>query len=247
MSATQTLKGQIAIITGASQGIGQAVARRLAELGLHLVLCARSAEKLKDLSAELCEKYPELTVLTLPCDVQDPGQVQRVVDGALAHFGHIDILINNAGVAPRTGLLQELSVADIDRTIDTNLKGAIYFMRAVLPSMVQAQGGTILNINSIAGKTAFPYWGVYDASKFGLHAITQAVGEEQRGNNIRVTGIYPGPVNTPIWDGLQLAHEPGHEGMLTVEDVADAVVYVLQQPQRVFLTDLTLAPLRPVL
>ncbi len=235
----------VALITGASQGIGHAIALRLASLGIHLMLCARNTEKLTALQARIQSQYPEITCLIRPCDVRDAGQVQAVVDDTLSTLGRVDILINNAGVAPQIGLFQESSIADIDRTIDTNLKGCMYAMRAVIPQMVQQQGGTIININSVAGKTAYPYWSVYDASKFGLHALTEAVAEEQRNNHIKVIGIYPGAVDTPIWDGLQLESEPRREGMLTPEDIAEAVVYALNQPTNLFIKEIILGPLKP--
>jgi NADP-dependent 3-hydroxy acid dehydrogenase YdfG len=242
----QDLQGKVAVITGASQGIGQAVAERLAGLGVHTVLSARSADKLQVLAERLQSTAPTTQSRVVPCDVRDAGQVQRVVDETLRAFGRVDILVNNAGIAPREGLLQELSTTDIDRTIDTNLKGAIYFMRAVLPSMAERREGVIININSIAGKTAYPFWGVYDASKFGLHAVTRAVAEEQRTNGVKVAGIYPGAVDTALWDDVGL--EPGtrREGMLDPEDVAGAVVYLLSQPAKVFVGEITLEPLKPV-
>lgn len=243
---TSSLSGHVAIITGASQGIGQAIAHHLAPLGVHLVLCARNVDKLTALARELAIQHPEIQTLPLACDVRDPQQVQRVIEEAQKTFGKIDILINNAGVAVKVGLFQEMSVEDIDRTIDTNLKGSIYFMRAVLPIMVQQDGGIILNVNSIAGQTAYPYWSVYDASKFGLRAMTEAVAEEQRCNNIKVIGIYPGPVDTPIWQGMHMEETPDREGMLDSEQVAEAVVYMLNQPRKVFIKDLTITPLKPV-
>lgn len=239
------LPGQVAIITGASQGIGEAIAHRLATLGIHLVLCARNTEKLAHLAERLQQDAPHIKTLTLPCDVRDHHQVQTVVKETRKTFGRVDILINNAGVAPHTGLLQEMSVEDIDRTIDTNLKGAIYFMKAVIPVMVEQHGGTIINMNSIAGKTAYPFWATYDASKFGLHAVTEAVAEEQRSNNIKVIGIYPGAVDTPIWDGIHWDQEPKREGMLTAHDVAESVAFILQQPAKVFIKELDISPLQP--
>ena len=235
----------VALITGASQGIGQAIALRLAAQGIHLMLCARNVEKLNALQAQIQAAYPTIVCHTRPCDVQHAAQVQDVVDDTLNTLGRVDILINNAGVAPRIGLFQESSIADIDRTIDTNLKGCMYSMHAVIPHMVQQEGGIIININSVAGKTAYPFWSVYDASKFGLHALTEAVAEEQRSNNIKVIGIYPGAVDTPIWDGLQLENEPRREGMLDPDDVADAVIYALNQPSKVFIKEIVLGPLKP--
>ena len=241
------LYGQIAILTGASQGIGEAIAHQLAALGIHQVLCARNISKLQSLAGQLRVKFPSAKTLVLPCDVQSAEQIQQVIETTLQHFERIDILINNAGVAPKLGLLQEMSLEDINRTIDTNLKGSIYAMRAVLPTMIHQHSGTIININSIAGKTAYPYWSIYDASKFGLHAITQAVAEEQRQNNIKVVGIYPGAVATPIWEGLEPGHEPNRAGMLDAETIAESVAYILQQPKKAFISDITVSPLQPVL
>jgi NADP-dependent 3-hydroxy acid dehydrogenase YdfG len=237
------MQNQVAIITGASQGIGQATALRLAKMGINLMLCARNLVKLKELTEQIKALTPSVRCVARPCDVQDAIQVKAVVDDAIETFGRVDILINNAGVAPHVGLFQEISIEEIDRTIDTNLKGSMYFMRATIPQMVQQQSGVIININSVAGKTAYPYWSVYDASKFGLHALTEAVAEEQRSNNIKVIGIYPGAVDTPIWEGLLSDHEPNREGMLNAENVADAIVYVLNQPQTVFIKEVVLGPL----
>lgn len=241
------MAGQVALITGASQGIGQAVALYLARKGMKLVLSARSVDKLKGLANAIEQECPGTEVLVVPCDVTRCEQVEQVASSALAQFGRIDVLINNAGVAPRVGLLQELSIEDIDRTVDTNLKGAIYCMRAVLPAMIQQEGGIIININSVAGKTAYPYWSVYDATKFGLHAMTEAVADEQRSNNIKVIGIYPGAVDTPIWHGLELDHQPNYEGMLDAENVAEAIGYIIEQPGKVHVKELVIAPLRPTL
>ncbi len=239
--------GKVALITGASQGIGKEVALHLARLGMRLVLSSRNAEKLMALAAEIEQAHPGTPVLVVPCDVTRPDQVERVVNDAMAEFKRIDVLVNNAGIAPRVGLLQELSIEEIDRTIDTNLKGAIYCMRAVIPVMVAQQGGIIINVNSVAGKTAYPYWSVYDASKFGLHAVTEAVADEQRSNHIKVVGIYPGAVDTPIWDGLGLDQEPDYNGMLDARNVAEAITYIIRQPEKVHVREIVLAPLRPAL
>jgi NADP-dependent 3-hydroxy acid dehydrogenase YdfG len=120
-------------------------------------------------------------------------------------------------------------------------------MKYALAPMVSQQNGTIININSVAGKTAYPYWSVYDASKFGLRAITEAVAEEQSRNNIKVVGIYPGAINTPIWDSLDLAQARNGDGMLDARQISEAVLYVLKQPLKVFIPEITLKPLHPVL
>jgi NADP-dependent 3-hydroxy acid dehydrogenase YdfG len=241
------LSGQVAIVTGASQGIGAIIARHLAAEGIHLVLTSRTTAKLEALKTEIQAQYPTVDVLLVTADVSQAAQAKAVVDKTVAHFGRVDILINNAGVACKISLLQETSLEDIDRTIDINLKGPIYLMKFVLPEMVSRQQGTIININSVAGKTAYPYWSIYDASKFGLRAITDAVAEEQAPNNIKVVGIYPGAVDTPIWDGIELDHAPKREGMLDAETIAESVLYILRQPGKVFIPEITLKPLQPAL
>lgn len=241
------LKHQVAWITGASQGIGRKVAEALAARGVHLVLTSRSEDRLNTLAGSLQKQYPDINILVAPADVTDAGRMQAVAKQALKELKRIDILINNAGVAGKIALMHEIPVDEINRTIDTNLKGAIYAMQAALPTMIEHRHGWIININSVAGKTAYPYWSIYDASKFGLRAITEAVAEEQRQNNIKVIGIYPGAVDTPIWEGIELEHEPDVNGMLDPDDVANAVLYALEQPKKTFVSEITLAPLQPAL
>ncbi len=245
---TLSLKNQVALITGAGSGIGLATAHALASEGIRLVLSGRTVSKLEKLANDLKQTLPEADVLILPADVSNPTQVNTLVTQALEKFQRIDILINNAGVAGKTALLQEIPTEEVHRIIDTNLKGAIFVMQAVLlHAMVPRQAGTIININSVSGKTAFPFWSLYDASKFGLRAITEAVAEEQRSNNIKVTSIYPGAVDTPLWETVELDHEPQREGMLDSQTIADTVLYILRQPKKAFIPEITLEPLQPAL
>ncbi len=234
----------VAIITGASQGLGAAIATQLAGEGYQLVLAARNKTKLTALAESLND---QTTCVVVPTDVSVYQDVCDLVKASMDAFGRIDVLINNAGVAPKVSLFQETSVEDIDRTIDVNVKGVMYVMREVIPVMVSQQSGTIININSIAGETAFPYWAAYDASKFALRALTDAIADEQRSNNIKVVGVYPGAVNTPIWEGLELEHEPSREGMLDPETIAEAISYILKQPAKVHIPRITLSPLKPAL
>ena len=240
------LHGKIAIITGASQGIGAATALVLAGLGVNLILSARNEQKLVALKEKIQKSY-KIEVLVAPADTRNAADVQHVVDEAIKQFGRIDILVNNAGVAGKIALFQEIPVDEIDRVIDTNLKGALYWMHAVLPVMIHQHAGAIININSIAGKTAYPYWSVYDASKFGLSAVTTAVREEQRGNNIKLIGIYPGAVDTPLWNAVDPDHAPDHAGMMDAQTIADAVVYALSQPDKVLVEEIILTPQKPSL
>jgi NADP-dependent 3-hydroxy acid dehydrogenase YdfG len=165
----------------------------------------------------------------------------------------MDILINNAGIGGKMTLLHEIPSQEIDDLIDTNLKAPFYLMHAALPVMINALDKhpdslkTIININSVAGKTAYPYWSLYDASKFGLRAITEAVAEEQRENGIRVCGIYPGAVDTPIWDKIDMGQTPDTHHMLNPQDIVDAVLFMLLQPTYAFCSELVIKPTRSVL
>lgn len=237
----------VALVTGASRGIGAAVARMLGKKGYNLILTARTIDALETLAEEIRGQSPQVQVLVKPADVTDTPALERLVEESVAAMGRIDVLINNAGIAYKIGLLQEMSMEDIDRTLDVNLKAPIHLMKYVLPHMVGQQSGTIININSVAGKTAYPYWAVYDASKFGLHAMTQAVGEEQRSNNIRVVGIYPGAVATDIWDTVDLESAPNRGNMLQPTDVAQTISYILDQPMSVYIPEVMVTPLQPAL
>ncbi|MBY0451182.1 MAG: SDR family oxidoreductase [Cyanobacteria bacterium] len=256
MTRKPAYAGGVAIVTGASQGLGEAIALRLAENGLNLVLTARNQAKLKTLADRIHSLYPQIQTLVCPADVQKNTDVEDVIQQTMKTFGRIDVLINNAGVAAKMGLFQELSVAAIEQTVQTNLLGPMYFMKAVLPVMVAAAdaskanerpAGVIININSVAGQTAYPYWSVYDASKFGLRALTEAVAEEQRSNGIRVVGIYPGAVNTAIWDSVDLESVPDRSQMLQPVDIAAAVEFIINQPTHCFVSELTLKPVKPTL
>jgi NADP-dependent 3-hydroxy acid dehydrogenase YdfG len=242
----QTLSGKVAIITGATKGIGLAIAQRFAQEKINLVLNARTQSDLEALAADLEKQYSIKTAIVAG-SVGQAAIAKKLVDDAVEVFGRIDILINNAGIAGKIALLHEVPIEEIDETIDTNLKGPIYLMKYALPVMVHQHSGTIINLNSVAGKTAFPYWSVYDASKFGLRAITEAVAEEQRTNHIRVIGIYPGAVDTPLWEGIEINHEPNRAGMLKSETIADTILFALQQPEEILMREIELVPLIPAL
>ena len=178
--------------------------------------------------------------------IADANEARELIDASIRHLGHVDILINNAAIVCRKAPLQEMEIEDIDRMIDTNLKGPMYLMKYVLPSMVVRERGTIVNVNSIAGKTAFPNWSPYVASKFGLGAATIAVGDEQRPKHIRVVAVYPAAVDTPVWGKVKgLGQQPDRTKMLAPEAIADAVLYAISQPDKVYVRELSISPTQP--
>lgn len=241
------LKGKVALVTGAGKGIGLAIAKMLAAEEARLVINARTEAGLRKVRKDIRSTLaPKAEIEIFQANVAEPVRVKAMIEETIRCYGRLDILINNAGISPRFALLHELSVEELSNTIDTNLKGPMYAMKYALPYMVQQESGCIININSIAGKTAFPYSSAYCASKFGLAALTECVAAEQRAiNNIRIVGIYPGEVDTPIWDSIEpeVKREPQH--MLQAEDVAQAVRYVLMQSPNALVKDITLVPLRP--
>lgn len=248
-SRLPSLLDRVALVTGATKGIGRAVATTLTQAGCHLVVTARHEADLDTLATELhaFKAAPSQQIVTCAGSVSDWPHVQTVAETVQRQFGRLDVLVNNAGMAGKIQLLQEISVEEIDTTLDTNLRGPIYFMKAAIPLMVNQGGGTIININSIAGRQTYPYWSIYCASKFGLSAVTEAVRQEQRQNHIKVVSINPGAVDTPLWKTIEPEIQADHDHMLAAEDVAACVRYVLEQPERVLVEDITLTPQIPAL
>ncbi|MFN7311207.1 MAG: SDR family oxidoreductase [Vampirovibrionales bacterium] len=237
------LKDKVILITGASSGIGKAIAETLDAFSPRLVLVARRGDALRALADSLQSES-----LVIATDLLETSTLESLVDQSVERFGRLDVLINNAGIGGKVGLLPELPDSQIHRMIDLNLTVPILLSKyAVAQFTQQGEGGSILNINSIAGKWAFPYWSVYDASKAGLKAFAEALSEEQRSNNTRIISIYPGACATDIWDSVDLAQAPDASGMLTPQQVANAVLYALNQPQDLLISDITLMPTKALL
>jgi NADP-dependent 3-hydroxy acid dehydrogenase YdfG len=252
--STNTLEPivQVVCITGASRGIGKAVAQRLAWLGYRLMLVGREEASLQAVRMDLLQQTGCTAdrVAYYCADLTHPAVAPQVIQATVQAFGRLDVLINNAGVGGKVGLISELDDAALATMVTLNLHSPMLLSKYAVQAMVnQGSGGTLMFINSIAGKTAFPYWAVYDATKHGLKAFADALMEEQRHNGIRCLSVYPGACDTAIWDTLDLAVDdtPNREGMLRPADVAEAVAFALQQPARVMMNDITLQPTLPVL
>jgi 3-oxoacyl-[acyl-carrier protein] reductase len=235
MNAQHPLAGQTALITGASRGIGLAIARRLGEMGAQLALCARDAGRLEQAEAPL--RQAGYRTLAVAADVTDAAAVDALVQQVIGTLGGIDILVNNAGVgifAP----LHELREDDWDRVMNTNLKGVYLCSRAVAPQMIRRHGGHIINISSLAGKNAFARGGVYCASKWGLRGMTACMAEDLRGYGIRVSAVCPGTVET------EFSPHAGKDAkkMLQPEDVAHVVAMLLTQAAQSFVSEVDLRP-----
>ena len=186
---------QVVLITGASAGIGAALAQALAARypGVRLVLAARNVEKLEVVSAQCRQAGAE--VLTLGTDMAQPEQAQALAEKAIAHFGPVDVLVNNAGYG-QLGPAELIPIAACKNQLDVNVLGPLALTQALIPGMRDRGGGRIINVSSIAGRTAFPFGGLYSASKFALEALSDALRMELEPFNIHVSVIEPGPVST---------------------------------------------------
>ena len=228
-----------AVITGASKGIGAALARRCAREGVRVALLARTPAPLHALAAELGDP-----ARAFACDVTRADDVARVATDVAGHFGDApDLLINNAGLF-QLAAVDAMSPADFSAVVQTNLVAPFLLTRALLPAMRARRSGTIVTLGSIADRLVFPENGAYAASKFGLRALHEAMRMELRGSGVRATLVSPGPVDTPLWDPVNPDERPGftpRSAMLTAEDVADAIWFALSRPASVNIDELRLS------
>jgi NAD(P)-dependent dehydrogenase (short-subunit alcohol dehydrogenase family) len=214
-----SLEGKVALVTGASRGIGAAVARSLAAHGVGLGLASRSGDDLG------------LDAVAQPCDVRDPDQLESLAAATVERYGRLDILVANAGVGAY-GPFLDLSREYVDEMIDVNLKGTIWAVRAALPHLLRSDAADIVVLASEAGRRGLPYEAVYCASKFGQVGLGRALDHELREHGIRCTNVCPGGVATDF------ALEPGRgrtpdalPGMMSAEDVAEVVLFALTRPR----------------
>ncbi|MFM6191403.1 MAG: SDR family oxidoreductase [Planktothrix sp.] len=228
-----------ALITGASSGIGRATALAFAASGIDIALVSRHEQRLEAVAQAARTFGVEATAF--PLDLSKVEQVHSQIDSIVAAFGPIDILVNNAGMG-YTGDLINTSLADWQRVIDLNLTSVFQCVKGVLPGMRDQKSGTIINVVSIAGVQAFPNWGAYCVSKFGLMALSKTLALEERSNGIRVTALCPGSVNTPIWDSETVQADFDRTAMLTPEIVAESILHVALLPSTAVIEELTLMP-----
>lgn len=239
------MKNKIALITGATSGIGWATAERLAEAGVQLILCGRRTEKLEAL-AKAVGGNPQL----LTFDVRDKAAVFQAVDSLPNAWKSIDLLVNNAGNAHGLDPVQTASLEDWDAMIDGNVKGLMYVTKAVLTHMIAAKKGQIINLGSIAGKEVYPNGNVYCSSKAAVDFFTRGLRIDLNPLGIRVGAIHPGLVETEFsevrFKGDQTRAKNVYEGIeaLTAEEVADAIFYMAQVPEKVTIADLVILPTR---
>lgn len=235
MAGEISLAGQTALITGASRGIGFAIARRLGHMGARVSLCGRDKKALEDARARL--HHEGIDALALSADVSRADQVAALFEATLQNFGPVDILVNNAGIG-RFGPVQQFTEADWDSVLDTNLKGVFLVSRAVIPGMIERRRGHIVNISSLADKNAMAGGSIYCASKWGLLGLTYCMAEDLRAHGIRVSAICPGSVATEF--SPHANKDP--QKMLQPDDVAHAVAMVLTESPQSFISEVLLRP-----
>lgn len=240
------IKGKVVVITGASSGIGQATAHRLAQDGAKIVVTARRTDRLQSLVQALSDKGQD--AIQVAADVTSREDVQHVASAAIERFGRIDVWINNAGLMPLS-FLNKRKIDEWDTMVDVNIKGVLYGIAAALPIMEQQGGGHIINISSVAGHRVGMAGAVYSGTKFAVRAITEGLRMELSPTaNIRATVISPGLVQTELLttitdpDALSALKSRGATEALHAEDVANAIAYAIDQPNGVSVNEILLRP-----
>lgn len=238
---TDNITGKIVVITGASSGLGEATARLLAKQGAKLVIGARRKDRLDALAAEL-----GADVAVLETDVVHHEQVQALVDTAVARFGRIDVMINNAGLMPLSPI-ERLKIADWDRMIDVNIKGVLYGIAAALPAMKAQKSGHIINVSSVAGHKVRPGSSVYSATKHAVRALSEGLRQEVKPYGIRTTIISPGAVATELPDSVTEADigenvKKMYQAAIPADSFARAVAYAIGQPEDVDINEILFRP-----
>ena len=238
------MSDRVAVVTGASSGIGEATAVALADAGFGVVLAARRSDRIEALASRIGGD-----ALAVTCDVSDDAAAHSLIDRAKSELGCVDVLVNNAGVM----LLGPITGPDTEewrRMVSVNLLGLMYCTHAVLPVMQEQGGGHIVNVSSVAGRTARLGFGVYNATKWGVVAFSESLRQEALHSNVRVTVVEPGFVETELQghnenpfvvDQIDKARERIGE-LLTAEDIARMIVYAVEQPPHVLVGEVLIRP-----
>jgi 3-oxoacyl-[acyl-carrier protein] reductase len=234
------LSGRVAVITGSTRGIGRAVAEALTERGAHVVVSSRTEDDVRQVEEALNAAGPG-QALGRVCDVRDPEACRALVEAGVERFGGLDILVNNAGLG-RFAPIQEMDRETWDVQIRTNLDGVFHCSRAAVPHLVRRGGGWIFNIGSLAGRNAFSGGVAYNASKWGLLGMTEAMMLDLRHEGVRVSCIMPGSVNTHFFEG---GPDPEDEWKLRSEDIARVILDLLVFPDRALPSKVEIRPSRP--
>ncbi|MDG2518506.1 SDR family oxidoreductase [Lysobacter soli] len=242
-SLSLDIAGKVVAITGASSGIGEATALRLAQHGAILALGARRTDRLEAIATRIRNEGGDVFVQAL--DVTRRDDVEAFVNATIARFGRVDVLVNNAGVMPLSRMA-DLKVDEWDRMVDVNVKGVLYGIGAVLPSMNERGAGQIINVSSVAGRQVFATAAVYCATKFAVHALSE--GLRQESPFLRVTTIAPGAVESELTSTIsdpamkREVDEVFRKDMLPADAIARAIAFAIGQPADVDVNELVVRP-----
>lgn len=242
------IQDKVVIITGASSGLGEATARRLAAGGAKLMLAARREERLKELVAAIEKDGGTATYQVV--DVTDRAQVEALAAATRETYGRIDVLLNNAGLMPLSPL-DQLKVDEWEQMVDVNIKGVLYGIAAVLPTMREQKSGHVINLSSVAGHVVFPASAVYCATKYAVKALSEGLRQESNGE-IRSTNISPGAVATELTttitdDETAKGVNELYADAIDADAIARAVVFAIEQPSDVDVNELIIRPAKQAL
>ncbi len=215
---------ETAVITGASSGVGKSLAIQLSDAGYKVVLAARSEDKLNAIAEEIQKMGGNC--LVVPTDVSQPEQINNLKDRTL-EYGDVFVVINNAGLG-KFCKIEDVTLEDWNRQLDVNLRASFLVSQAFIPGMKRRKKGTLVFMNSVAGKKGYPYSAAYVASKYGMRGLADSLREELREDNIKVISIHPGAVDTPFWDGAGVNFP--REEMLDTNTLAQSIVHAIQSP-----------------
>lgn len=239
---------KVALITGATSGIGNATAKLFADNGYNLIVTGRRAERLKELKSELKAKYTGIKVHTLSFDVKDRDSCSACLGSLPEDFRRIDVLVNNAGLASELVKFQDGSISNWDTVIDTNIKGVIYITKIVADIMVVQGGGHIVNIGSVAGTEPYEGGNIYCATKFAIHGLSKTMRIDLLGTGVKVTEVRPGKTNTEFslvrFGGDREEADRAYEGYqpLTGDDIAQSIFWAVSQPANVNIDEIVITP-----
>lgn len=230
------LTGKVAIITGSTKGIGLAIAERMINEGARVVVSARTASDVDEVVSRLGEN-----AFGVPCDVADPGACEALVAATLERFGHLDVLVNNAGLGIFKPI-SEMSIEEWQLQVNVNLGGVFYLSKAALPHLAASGDGFIVNVGSLASRNSFANGTGYNASKFGLLGMSEAMMLDVRHEGVRVSVVMPGSVNTPF-NNHEQSSERGWK--LEADDCALAVMQLLEYPKEAHVSRIEMRPAQP--
>jgi len=233
------LGGKTAFITGGTKGIGRAIAETLIDNGANVFVCSRTRDEIEETVNALSSKGNAAGKL---CDVRVEEQVRAALESCVRQFGGIDILVNNAGMGVFGKTVEEMSSDEFRQTLETNLFGVFYACHHAIPMIKQRGGGYIINISSLAGQNPYPRMAAYNASKFGLNGFSEALMQEVRHDNIKVSYICPGSVNTYFGDDTPTEEKAWQ---LQPEDIADVVLNLLTTTTRALPSKIEIRPSKP--